>query len=263
MNAKIERLAAALADAWRNGTTIALPGAADAPASRAEAYAVQDRLAELSGERVVGWKVGAAIEAVQRLEGHDGPIPGRLFASRVFDSPATIPGARFGMGHKVECEFGFRFTRDLSARGPKQTATSIAEAMTFHPAIEIAGSRYVPGTGGRSSRTHDTIADNGGGGAFVFGPAIADWRKIDFDHLPIDARIDGGGAIQVYAGDLRRDPVAIAAETVNDLVARGVGFKAGDYLSTGSLTMPTPIGRGQSFVARFGELASLRVTLSP
>jgi len=29
MNAKIERLAALLADAWRNGTTITLPGDAD------------------------------------------------------------------------------------------------------------------------------------------------------------------------------------------------------------------------------------------
>jgi 2-keto-4-pentenoate hydratase len=262
MNAKIERLAASLADAWRDDTKIPLPAAADALASRAEAYAVQDRLAELLGERVVGWKVGAAIEAVQRLEGHDGPIPGRLFASRVFDSPATVPGARFATGHKVECEFGFRFTRDLPARGPKQTAASLAEAMMFHPAIEIAGSRYVPGTGGRPSRTHDTIADNGGGGAFVFGPAIADWRKIDFDHLPIDARIDGAAAIQVYTGELRRDPVAIAAETVNDLAARGVALKAGDYLSTGSLTMPTPIGRGQGFVARFGDLATLRLTLT-
>ena len=261
MDAKIERLAAALAEAWRNGTTIPLPEADDAPASRVEAYAVQDRLNELLGERVVGWKVGAAIEAVQRLEGHDGPIPGRLFASRVFDSPATVPGARFA-GHKVECEFGFRLTRDLPARRPRFTAESIAEALTFHPAIELAGSRYVPGTGGRKPRTHDAIADNGSGGAFVFGPAVLDWRGIDFDRLPIEPRIDGGAPIQVYQGELRRDPVAIAAETVNDLATRGVGFKAGDYLSTGSLTLPTPIGRGQSFVARFGDLATLSVTLT-
>ncbi|MGQ0676822.1 MAG: 2-keto-4-pentenoate hydratase, partial [Rhodospirillales bacterium] len=237
MNAKLEKLAAALAAAWRDYATIPLPAAADAPASRAEAYAVQDRIAELVGERVVGWKVGAAIAAVQRLEGHDGAIPGRLFASRIFHSPATVPGDRFA-GHRVECEYAFRFTRDLPANRPKFTPQSIVEVMDFHPAIELASSRYAPGTGGRSPRTHDAIADNGSGGAFVFGPAIPNWRKaVDFDKLPIEPRIDGGAPLRVYTGELRRNPVEIAAETVNDLAARGVAFKAGDYLSTGSLSL--------------------------
>ena len=180
---KIERLAQALAKCWRDGGTIDLPAQRDAPATRAEAYAVQDQIAALLREKIVGWKVGAAIEAVQRFEGHDGPIPGRLFASRLYHSPATIPGRRFGTGHKVECEFGFRVVCDLPATGPKQTRQSILEALVFHPAIEIAGSRYTPGTGGRPPRTFDTIADNGGGGAFVFGPAIKDWKEIEFDRL--------------------------------------------------------------------------------
>jgi 2-keto-4-pentenoate hydratase len=261
MNSRIEKLAAALAQAWRDGGTIPLPTLADAPASRAEAYAVQNRLAEILGERVVGWKVGAAIEAVQRLEGHDGPIPGRLFAQRVFHSPAVVPGERFA-GHKVECEFGFRFTRDLPAARPDFTRASILDVLAFHPAIELAGSRYAPGTGGRAPRTHDVIADNGGGGAFVFGPAIQDWRGIDFDAMKIEPRIDGAAPLKVYAGELRRDPVAITAETVNDLARRGVAFKAGDYLSTGSLSLPTPIARGQGFVAKFGDLATLSVRLT-
>ena len=129
-------------------------------------------------------------------------------------------------------------------------------------AFELAGSRYNPGTGGRPARTFDTIADNGGGGAFVFGPPIADWRRIDFDRLAIEARIDGGAPIRVYEGELRRDPVAIAAELVDDLAARGISLRAGDYLSTGSLTLPTPIVAGQRFVARFADLATLELTLS-
>ncbi len=259
---RIENLAQALAKCWRDGGTIDLPALRDAAATRAEAYAVQDQIAALLREKVVGWKVGAAIAAVQRFEGHDGPIPGRLFASRVYHSPATIPGKRFGIGHKVECEFAFRARRDLPASGPKHTRESILDALVFHPAIEIAGSRYNPGTGGRTPRTFDTIADNGGGGAFVFGPAIKDWKGIDFDRLPIEPRIDDGAPIRVYHGEYRRDPVIIAAELVNDLAARGIGLKAGDYLSTGSLTLPTPIAAGQRFVARFADLAVLEVRLS-
>ncbi len=260
MDAKLERLATALAKAWGDGTRIPLPIASEAPSSRAETYAVQDRMAELIGDPVAGWKVGATVEAVQRLEGHDGPIPGRLFAPRVFDSPATVPGAIFG-GYKVECEFAFRFTEGLPVRDRPYRPQEIADLLLFHLAIELAGTRYAPNTGGRPPRTLDSVADNGRGGGFLFGPAIRDWRDIPFVTLPLEARIDDGESIQVYTGEYRRDPLEVAAETVNDLCARGIGHKAGDYLSTGSLTMPTPIGWGQTLVARFADLGKLSLTL--
>lgn len=46
MDAKLERLATALAEAWRDGTRIPLPIASEAPSGRAETYAVQDRMAD-------------------------------------------------------------------------------------------------------------------------------------------------------------------------------------------------------------------------
>lgn len=261
MDAKVERLATALAKAWVDGTRIPLPIASEAPSSRAESYAVQDRMAELIGDPVAGWKVGATVEAVQRLEGHDGPIPGRLFVPRVFHGPATtVPGAIFG-GYKVECEFAFSFTEDLPVRHRPYRPQEIAELLLFHLAIELAGTRYAPDTGGRAPRTLDTVADNGSGGGFLFGPAIRDWRDIAFVTLPLEARIDDGEAIQVYTGEYRRDPLEVTAETVNDLCARGIELRAGDYLSTGSLTEPTPIGRGQTLVARFADLGELSLTL--
>jgi 2-keto-4-pentenoate hydratase len=260
MDAKLERLATALAEAWVNGTQIPLPVDSQAPSNRAEAYAVQDRMAALIGDRVVGWKVGATAEAVQRMDGHDGPIPGRLFAPRVFDSPATVPGALFD-GYKLECEFAFSFTEDLPVRERPYEPEEIAGLLLFHLAIELAGTRFAPNTGGRPTRTADTVSDNGSGGGFVFGPATRDWRDIPFVTVPLDARIDGGEAIQVFTGEYRRDPLVVTAETVNDLCARGIGFKAGDYLSTGSLTLPTPIGRGQTLLVRFADLGTLSLTL--
>ncbi len=261
MSEKIEKLAAALAEAWRADTLIPLPEGDARPSSRAEAYAVQDRLADLLGEPRRGWKVGATVEAVQKLEGHDGPIPGRLFAPRLYDTPATVPGKRFG-GYKVECEFAFRFTRDLPMVGAPFAAADIADSLVFHLAMELAGVRYAPGAGSRRPRTYDTIADNGGSGGFVFGPAIADWRDIPFETLPIDARMDGGAPLEVYTGEYRRHPLDVVAETANDLAARGIAFVSGDYISTGSLTMPTPIGPGQSLLATFSGLGTLEVTLT-
>ena len=54
MNPKFETLASTLAEAWRTGGTVPLPAAGEGPASRTEAYEIQDRMAELIGGKVVG-----------------------------------------------------------------------------------------------------------------------------------------------------------------------------------------------------------------
>lgn len=259
MNASLETLARALADAWRGFGTIQLPDAEASPRSRADAFAVQDRVAEILGERCAGWKVGAAVRAVQIFEGHDGPIVGRIPASRLHDSPARI-GASFA-GYKVECEFAFRFAKDVPPQAGGYAREALEPDLMLHPGLELAGSRFAPG--GRKATTHDAIADNGGGGGYVVGPAIPGWRRMDLATLGIDARIDGGEPIMIYTGEYRRDPVDILVETVNGLSARGIGLAAGDILSTGSLSLPTPLLPGQVYEARFGDVATLRVAMEP
>jgi len=198
-----EQLARDLADAWRSGGTIPLPPAGQGPGTRAEAYAIQDRMAELIGGAVAGWKVGATVRAVQLFEGHDGPLPGRIFADRCFDSPALLPANLFN-GVKVECEFAFRLTRDLPKGTTPIGRAEIADALTFHPAFELAGSRFAPGTGNRAATTFDGIADNGSGGAAVLGAAIEGWQTLAFETMEIDARIDDSPPIQIYTGAYRR-----------------------------------------------------------
>ncbi len=261
MSGKFERLASELAQAWCAGATIPLPAVTAAPATRAEAYAVQDRMAALIGGRVVGWKVGATVRAVQIFEGHDGPLPGRIFADRCFDSPAKV-AANLIPGMKAECEFAFRLMRALPRQARPFAPGEIAPALAFHPAIELAATRFAPGTGNRAARTFDGIADNGTGGGAVLGPAIGAWRGLAFETMNIDARIDDSPPIQAYSGAYRRDPLAIMAETLNDLAGRGIYLGAGDCVLTGSLTLPTPIRAGQTLAARFADLATLRVTLT-
>lgn len=253
----IEKLARSLADAWRNATTTPLPPLAEAAATREDAYRVQDRLADLLGEPIAGWKVGAAVKAVQILEGHDGPIVGRLFAPRVYTSPANVPAARYD-GYKIECEAAFRFVEAVPARAQPYTRYELAPKIAFHPGVEIAGSRYAAEGAPRKAATADAIADNGGGGAYVVSAnGIADWAGIDFERLAIDAHLDDGTVLEPIAPELRRDPVDILVETVNDISARGYGFRAGDLLSTGTLTVPRPMRRGRSLTAHFGRHGSV------
>jgi 2-keto-4-pentenoate hydratase len=261
MSDTFERLAADLARAWTAGISIPLPAASSAPTTRAEAYAIQDRMAALIGGKVVGWKVGATVRAVQIFEGHDGPLPGRIFAGRCFDSPARVP-ATLIPGIKAECEFAFRLKRALPKQGRPFAPDDIAPALVFHPAVELSASRYAPGTGNRAARTFDGIADNGLGGGAVLGPAIDNWRGLAFETMAIDARIGDSPAIQAYSGAYRRDPLAIMAETLNDLAGRGIYLGAGDCVLTGSLTLPTPLRAGQTLKVRFADLATISVSLT-
>jgi 2-keto-4-pentenoate hydratase len=261
MSSKFEQLACDLAQAWRSGGTIPLPADGQGPATRADAYAIQDRMAELIGGRVAGWKVGATVRAVQVFEGHDGPLPGRIFADRCFDSPAQVPANLF-KGAKVECEFAFRLTRELPQGAAPLRRADLAGALTFHPAFELAASRYAPGTGNRAATTFDGIADNGSGGAAVLGAAVTGWEALRFDSMEIDARIDDSPPIQIYTGAYRRDPVTIVGETFSDLRARGVDLAVGTWVLTGSLSLPTPVRKGQTVTAKFAQLPALTMTMT-
>jgi 2-keto-4-pentenoate hydratase len=254
---KFERLAGALATAWKEGSTIPLPQKGEAPSTRAEAYAVQDRMAELIGARMAGWKVGATVKAVQQFEGHDGPVPGRIFADRLYHGEARVP-ARLYNGAKIEAEFAMRLTGPLPE---KVNAESLARVLDFHPAIELAATRYAPGTGNRGMTTFDGIADNGSGGAAVIGAAVKDWQRLPFTTMVIEATIDGSPPIQAYGGVYRRHPLDIAVETVSDLIARGISVEEGSVLLTGSLTLPTPIRRGQRSTVLFAGLPPLSIAL--
>src|SRR5215471_5024494 len=90
-------IASAVADAastiWRNwnqSIRIAELPSSCRPADRAEGYAIQAELAQLSGLAVVGWKIAATSLAGQKHIGVDGPLSGRLLSGRVFNEYATI-----------------------------------------------------------------------------------------------------------------------------------------------------------------------------
>ena len=255
-----EKLAQSLAGAWSTGGAIPLPAAEEAPRSRAEAFAIQEKMIEAIGDRCIGWKVGAAVPAVQIMEGHDGPVVGCLLAERLYLKQAQLPAEKF-LGCKIESEIAFSFRKAVPARAQPYTRAELEPELVLHTGLEITGSRYARDIDDRKLTTYDVIADNGACGAYVAGDAVEQWQHIDLARLSIDARIDGGQPIQQFSGELYRDPVDILVETVNGLSERGIGLAAEDLLTTGSLTLPMPLQAGQTYVAHFGHLATLRVAL--
>ncbi len=224
--------------------------------SRAEAYLVQDEMARVIDQAVVGWKLGATSPAIRRLEGHDGPIIGRIFESVAYRSPVELPAARFPHA-RVECEFAFRMLDDVAPRSGPYLAEDLAGCASLHPALEIIGNRYPKGDGRPRPSTLDEIADNGAGIGFVFGAEVARWRELDLQNLAIELRVDEGPAAENCLGDQRCRPVEVLAEAANILAARGIGLRAGQYVSTGAVTVPQPIAAGSRVRARFGDLGEI------
>jgi 2-keto-4-pentenoate hydratase len=258
---KAEAGALILAQAWTARTAVPLLADAVRPSTRAEAYRMQDRMFAIIGDSCLGWKLGAAARAVQIADGHDGPIPGRILASRTFQSPASAPASLFNRP-KAECELAFRATRRFAAQEKPYDAETVARGLVFLPGIEIGDSRYDLVASTRTRNTYDEIADNGGCGGFVAGREIADWRKIDFSAITVDASSDGEAPAPAVAPQSRRDPFEVAAEMINVTVARGHAVEAGAYLTTGSLVAPQDLIKGRRFRAAFGPYGAVELMLT-
>lgn len=255
MDSKLSRAAGTrLAKAWlERGSLDVMLEAELRPQDRAEAFAIQDVMAEIIAEPVVGWKMGATSPAVRRHEGHNGPIIGRIFASTLYDSGAQLPAEKFPSA-RIEGEFGIRFLRDLPPRAEPYSATEIADCIELVPTLEIIGNRYPKGPGAPVLTTDDEIADNGTGIGLVVGQAAAHWSAAEIQSLQIAVSIDGGPAAENVLGDDRCVPLEVAAETATILSQRGIGIFAGQIVSTGGCTTPQHVTAGSHFVADFGPL---------
>jgi len=226
--------------------------------TRTEAYAIQDAMAEVIDQPATGWKLGATSPTMRARAGHDGAIIGRVFDSVTFDTPAVLSMARFP-DSRVECEFAFRMHSAIPPRSRPWTTGELAERAQLHVAVEIIGNRYPKGEDAFKPTTNDEIADNGAGIGFVFGPAVADWRRHDLRNLRIDIRVDDRAPAENFLGECRCDPIDALAQATGILGERGIAIEAGQYVSTGAATDPQPVRAGSVVHAQFGALGAIDV----
>lgn len=246
----VERAAALLVEARRGRRTVPEIPAAFRPASLEEAYAVQDAVSRALGP-VGGWKVGASSPAAE-------PRRAPLLASRLHEGPATLPAAEFRrIG--IEAELALRVGRDLPARpAPYTREEALAAFDTLHPAIEIVDSRFAD-----REATDDLslIADNQSNGAFVYGPAVPDWRGRDLGAQPVRLLIDGAVAVERVGGNTAGDPLRGVVWLANHLAERGQPLRAGQLVTTGSTTGLLWVSPGAAIEAEFPGLGAVRVAI--
>ena len=249
--------AAMLWQHWQQSTRFDELPAQCRPGSRAEGYAIQAELANLSGMSIVGWKIAATSTAGARHIGVDGPLAGCLLSARALEGGARLSLA--GNNMKVaEAEFAFRMARSLPRRAePYSVEEVLAAVATLHPAIEVPDSRYKDFTRVGEAQL---IADVACACWFMIGPATrADWRALDLAQHGVAAYRNGAMVAQGSGANVLGDPRSALAWIANELCTYGDGLRAGDVVITGTCVTPLPVAAGDKVKMDFGEFGALEV----
>lgn len=246
---------------WSGGTQMSALPEHCRPANRAEGYAVQAKVARLSGQTTLGWKIAASSVAGQKHINVDGPLAGRLLAHTVFaegSAEANAMNVKHNILMVAEPEIVFRMARPLPpfANGASYAVAAVMAAVeTLHLAIEIPDTRYIDFL---KVGAPSLIADMACAALWVVGPAVtAAWRDIDLSQHEVVAHKNGSFSAKGSGANVLGDPRIALTWIANELCAYGAGLQAGDYVTTGTCVVPVPVKRGDTVLMDFGVLGRI------
>src|SRR6185503_6143408 len=206
------------------------------------------------------WKIAATNAEMQKALRTDQPIYGRVFAPMVKPSPLSVVHAQL-CSPIPEAEFEVRLGSDLPPRAKPYTAEEVTEAVaSLHPGLELPECRFI----------HDAafppltaiLADGAGSGSIVHGPPIVDWKQRDIPGQEVVLLCNGKPRRKGKAAAALEHPMVPLIWLANELSRTGIGLKAGQMISTGTLPgMPAP-NPGETYVADFGPLGSVTVSFT-
>lgn len=221
-----------------------------------EAYRVQMEIVSRKiqdGDKVVGKKVGATNEAVQKAIGICEPIYGHLFQSHQTSEGETVSMSRL-IHPRVECEIAFRMAGDLS--GPDVTASEVLKSTeSVMASLEINDSR----TREWKIGMREVVADNGVAANFVLGRVRHSAEDLDLASIKVLLKKNGEEIAESKGAAVLGNPARSVAWLANRLSENNSGLKAGEIVLPGSLTPLTPVSKGDRIEAMFEDLGSVSV----
>ena len=255
----IERAASLLVEARQTNNVIDGIPADVRPTTLREAYAVQDRFIELLGEDTQGWFCACTSVLIQDMLGLAEPYYGRLLASHVFQSPATLDTGDYPP-MVLECEFGFQVGRDFTPDGAPYARADIEAAVTkVCPTIEVVAGHLEHWP---TQDVFSVIADNGTDGALVVGEGTEDWRAIGLADTAVTLTVNGEEMRQGSGENILGDPMNAFVWLVNALARDGKTVRAGDVNNTGTATDIYWASAGDHAIASFGDVGVVELTLT-
>ncbi|MBV9519508.1 MAG: fumarylacetoacetate hydrolase family protein [Hyphomicrobiales bacterium] len=225
MNSRDTQIAAALIEARRRGG-LAHFAPQLAPASLADAMAIQKEVAQAIGASIAGWKVGYAPNGI--------PVAAPIYANVVHRSGDTVPVGPSGKSG-IEVEIALRLAKDLPPlRGRPYARADILDACeALLVGVEIVESRFPEPP---KPPFLALLADNSSNGAFVRGAELRDARGLEVSRLRCKLTLDGKLAHEGVGGHAKGDPLLPVIDYVNHPCDLLGGLRAGQIVTTGTLS---------------------------
>jgi 2-keto-4-pentenoate hydratase len=167
---------------------------------------------------------------------------------------AILSGPRYRY-RVLECEIAFLLGDDLPPRDTPYTREEVYAAVaSCHPAIEELESGL---TDPKAANNLSALADLQTHGGFIYGPACADWKSIDWSKETITLSVEGAVRVERTGSNTSGDLMRLLPYLANEGAARTGGLHAGEWITTGSWTGNTPAPAGSSAEATFGHAGSV------
>lgn len=258
----MNKLGIQLAKAWSQKSLINLNqfDKKDIPYSREDAYKAQNIFYRTLNKKTIGWKIGAVSEQVQKEEGFDGPVPGKIFKESLITSGSKLKFSNIPSSN-LECEFAIQFTKKVDIRENLEKEIDIFKIFT---ALDITSSRYVQ----KSKYNYDKltqmylgIADHGNGGLILIGSEIKDWRNIDLNNIKIKLNINGKISLPYFRKEKRMHPIDSLKSFINEFKDKNIQFNQNDWLLCGSLTEPYNIRKNDYIKIDYEDYSKLEINI--
>jgi 2-keto-4-pentenoate hydratase len=255
IQAAVERLAQAQATRVPCAPVRDLIGTNDLDA----AYAVQQGLVRArlgAGASVVGRKIGATSEAVQKQLGVDQPDFGYLLDD--MDVSAADPiSMRTLLQPRVEAEVAFRLGRDIDVPEEQITLDLVHEAVDVAlPALEIVDSRIADWQIGFT----DTVADCASSGLFVVGTDERPLTEVSPVDVAMSLTINGEERSSGNGAACLGDPLEALRWLAVQSARFGDPLRAGQLILSGALGPFVPFAAGDRVEASISGFDTLSVT---
>lgn len=223
------------------------------PADVADALAIQERVRELLGAAIGGWKCSL-------------PSAGReiaaapIFASTITsDSPCPI--LPIGGKARIEPEIAFVIGQDLPSRAtPYSDAEVRAAIRETRIVLELIGPRYAD----PAAVTYpEFLADNIANEGLFVGPVVANGLELPLEAFRITIDTPNGQLLVRDGKHPDGHPLRPLVWLANYLASHGSGLTAEQIVTTGSYCGMLDVPLDTPLVVRFGNFAAVSVQFTP
>ncbi len=246
----VDQAAHVLVDARKAGDLITNLPESCRPADIDTALAIQNRVTELMGETVGGWKCGLL------------PKPEMVMLAPVLKSTLfrTSPVQVVGAPGKIEPEVAFVLGKDIAPRSTPYTNDEIRSFIgESRFVLELLGARY--------KNTVDVtypelLADSYNNYGLFIGPAIPGALDRPLESLQVKITSPSATIVEREGKHPSGHPMKSFAWLVNYLSARGVTMKAGEVVTTGSYAGVVEVPIGEPITVVLSDFGTIEIKLT-